>query len=56
MYEGEVAERPPELDGCWSSWSETQTDNVVKSAMDSGVVKLAPGSLVFSVEQKYPLG
>lgn len=42
MYDGEVAERPPELDGCWSSWSETQTDNVVKSAADSGVVKTRP--------------
>jgi len=38
-YEGEMAERPPTLDGCWSTWSETQTDNVTKSQMDSGVVK-----------------
>ena len=38
-YTGEVAERPETLDGCFSSWSETQTDNVVKSQMDSGVVK-----------------
>jgi len=38
-YEGEIAERPPTLDGCWSTWSETQTDNVTKSQMDSGVVK-----------------
>ena len=41
-YEGEVADRPPQLDGCWSSWSESQTDNVVKSTMDSGVVKTRP--------------
>lgn len=38
-YEGEVADRPEELDGCWGSWSEQQTDNIVKSSMDSGVVK-----------------
>ena len=41
-YDGEVAERPPKLDGCWATWSESQTDNVVKSSMDSGVVKSRP--------------
>ena len=41
-YMGEVGARPPQLDGCWSSWSESQTDNVVKSAMDSGIVKTRP--------------
>lgn len=41
-YTGDIAARPPQLDGCWSSWSESQTDNVVKSEMDSGVVKTRP--------------
>ena len=39
---GDIGARPPQLDGCWSSWSESQTDNVVKSEMDSGVVKTRP--------------
>ena len=38
-YTGDIAGRPDSLDGCWSTWSETQTDNVVKSPSDSGVVK-----------------
>lgn len=38
-YDGDIAARPPNLDGCWSTWAETQTDNVVKSPMDNGVVK-----------------
>ena len=38
-YTGDVADRPDTLDGCWQTWTESQTDNVVKSAMDSGVVK-----------------
>ena len=41
-YTGDIGARPPQLDGCWSSWSESQTDNVVKSEMDSGVVKTRP--------------
>lgn len=41
-YQGELGARPPELDGCWSSWSEQQMDNVVKSPADSGVVKTRP--------------
>ena len=41
-YQGDVGARPPTLDGCWSSWTETQSDNVVKSPMDSGVVKTRP--------------
>ena len=39
---GDIGARPPQLDGCWSSWSESQTANVVKSEMDSGVVKTRP--------------
>ena len=38
-YDGDIAARPLGIDGCWSSWQEQQTDNVVKSTMDSGVVK-----------------
>jgi len=38
-YTGDIAARPASLDGCWSTWTETQSDNVVKSQMDSGVVK-----------------
>lgn len=38
-YTGEIADRPKSLSGCASTWSETQTDNVVKSEMSSGVLK-----------------
>lgn len=41
-YEGDIGVRPPELDGCWTSWTEQQVDNVVKSPADSGVVKTRP--------------
>ena len=39
MYSGDIGNRPLALDGCFSTWSETMTDNVVKSEMDSGTVK-----------------
>jgi hypothetical protein len=38
-YTGDIADRPDTLDGCWQTWTESQTDNVIKSAMDAGVVK-----------------
>lgn len=38
-YTGDIAARPQSLDGCWATWKESQTDNVVKSPADSGVIK-----------------
>jgi hypothetical protein len=37
-YTGDIAARPGDL-GCFSSWDESQTDNVVKTPMDDGTVK-----------------
>lgn len=38
-YTGETGPRPAELDGCWSTWQETQADNVVRNTMDKGNVR-----------------
>ena len=38
-YNGEIGPRPSELDGCWSTWNETQADNVVRNTMDKGNVR-----------------
>ena len=37
-YTGDIAATPAGL-GCWSSWEETSTDNVVKSTAEDGTVK-----------------
>lgn len=37
-YLGDIAATPAGL-GCFSSWEESQTDNVVKSTMEDGTVK-----------------
>lgn len=38
-YNGDIAERPDELDGCWTTWTESQADNVVRNTMDKGNVR-----------------
>jgi hypothetical protein len=38
-YNGDIGDRPDELDGCWSTWTEQQSDNVVRNTMDKGNVK-----------------
>ena len=38
-YNGEIGPRPDDLDGCWSTWNESQADNVVRNTMDKGNVK-----------------
>ena len=32
--------RPATLDGCWSSWSEQQQQNLLRTQMDSGAIKV----------------
>jgi hypothetical protein len=34
------AQRPATLDGCWSSWSEQQQQNLLRTQMDSGAIKV----------------
>ena len=38
-YDGDTTVPPQGLDGCWSTWAETQSDNVVRNSMDAGNVK-----------------
>jgi len=38
-YSGATGPRPNDLDGCWSTWDETQADNVVRNTMDKGNVR-----------------
>ena len=35
----QVASRPGQLDGCWSTWSEQAADNVIKTEFESGAVR-----------------
>ena len=37
-YTGDIATTPAGL-GCFSSWEESQSDNVTKSSMEDGTVK-----------------
>ena len=38
-YDGPTTQPPEGLDGCWSTWDETQVDNVVRNTMDKGNVR-----------------
>lgn len=38
-YNGPTTQPPGDLDGCWSTWTETQADNVVRNTMDKGNVR-----------------
>lgn len=38
-YSGTTTKPPAPLDGCWSTWDETQADNVVRNTMDKGNVR-----------------
>lgn len=38
-YNGPTTNPPSPLDGCWSTWVETQADNVVRNTMDKGNVR-----------------
>lgn len=38
-YDGTTTLPPAGLDGCWSTWNETQADNVVRNTMDKGNVR-----------------
>lgn len=31
--------RPPELDGCWATWTESQVSNVIRTQMENGDIK-----------------
>jgi hypothetical protein len=39
-YNGETTQPPIGLDGCWSTWTEQQQDNVVRNTMDKGNVRV----------------
>lgn len=38
-YNGPTTQPPAPLDGCWSSWTESQADNVVRNTMEKGNVR-----------------
>lgn len=38
-YDGPTCTPPTGLDGCWSTWDETQADNVVRNTMDKGNIR-----------------
>ena len=35
----EIGDRPAELDGCWSTWTEKDIDNVIRTEFDSGAMQ-----------------